>query len=754
MKKFSIKRLSTIYIVFVVLLITVLCISGYCVAYFRLVRTINTSNNAVLGQIILNVDNMLYSSDQTSKAMLNDYSVLQFYSRKNADDADPYFYFGLQQAISDYIIDKQFIHSVYLYSENTRQILTPSTLTTVDKFHDLGWLEAYQKLEKQAYCWIGGHEVSPDPKLTPTSVLTLVRNVPVTAGSLYPGALVINIDTRIFNNIFDKDEFSSFQDLIVTTGGNTLIYAADETLYKDFADIFEEMRTKDLSVTSSSRKQIYRAASGQTQWNYYSVIPSGQIKGQLYLMGLFIFLIGLAMSVLAIYILRSLRRASLDPLDRFIGSISSYASENLNENTSDLDALYAGIISSSEKMRQQIADSLPAIRWRLLIDILNGNKNDFSSIESYLHTISADLYPENYAVMILKLDNYKELLYTQSNTGIHLYVDSICSDAESLMNGDGMKSIAVKMPDDTVICLVSFAEMQVSENMMSLLSSAETLRVKFRDRFNITMSVGIGGLYVNLSDVCQSYQEASLVLQYTFILGTDTVITIEDIRPGDFENIDMINQRVSRLRTIKTDGLYSAVEEIFDLLYQQQTTPEIARQIAVQIIMNIFYAVSNQEVQKHVLQKKKYHNLYYSVNQFSTLEEIRSYTLDLLDTITEDLQTLPESKQDNQLAEQMLEYIDAHYTESDISLNAIADELHTSIFTLSRIFKEYTGKNFVDCLITKRMELAKKLLAETDKKIAVISEELGYTTATSFMRIFKRYTGVTPSEYRRANQSK
>jgi two-component system response regulator YesN len=67
---------------------------------------------------------------------------------------------------------------------------------------------------------------------------------------------------------------------------------------------------------------------------------------------------------------------------------------------------------------------------------------------------------------------------------------------------------------------------------------------------------------------------------------------------------------------------------------------------------------------------------------------------------------------------------------------------------LSKIFKEFSETNFLDYLITIRMEKAKELLSDSNKKVYEIARKIGYTNTQSFIRIFKKYTGKTPNEYR------
>lgn len=96
----------------------------------------------------------------------------------------------------------------------------------------------------------------------------------------------------------------------------------------------------------------------------------------------------------------------------------------------------------------------------------------------------------------------------------------------------------------------------------------------------------------------------------------------------------------------------------------------------------------------------------------------------------------------------VMDYIEEHYAE-DISLDLLADKVKISRGYLSSYFKEKTGMNFIDYLNELRINKAKQLLEDSDLKVQDIAEKVGYLNSSSFFRMFKRMTGVTPGDYRK-----
>ncbi|PZE22011.1 AraC family transcriptional regulator [Paenibacillus xerothermodurans] len=114
------------------------------------------------------------------------------------------------------------------------------------------------------------------------------------------------------------------------------------------------------------------------------------------------------------------------------------------------------------------------------------------------------------------------------------------------------------------------------------------------------------------------------------------------------------------------------------------------------------------------------------------------------------------SRQDHhlkQMVEKTIILLNENYTSVDLSLEACADQFGTSAYTLSRAFKQITGVNFIDYLTNLRIEKAKELLRETAMKISDVASKVSYQH-TYFNRIFKKYEGVTPSQYREMSRAR
>jgi YesN/AraC family two-component response regulator len=98
--------------------------------------------------------------------------------------------------------------------------------------------------------------------------------------------------------------------------------------------------------------------------------------------------------------------------------------------------------------------------------------------------------------------------------------------------------------------------------------------------------------------------------------------------------------------------------------------------------------------------------------------------------------------------EQALQLVDTS-RDPNLSLESVAESVGVHPVTLSRIFKQQTGVNFVKYMMSRKLREAQHLILHSDKKINEIMEEIGYVDHRHFRSVFKKEFGLTPSEYRK-----
>lgn len=94
-----------------------------------------------------------------------------------------------------------------------------------------------------------------------------------------------------------------------------------------------------------------------------------------------------------------------------------------------------------------------------------------------------------------------------------------------------------------------------------------------------------------------------------------------------------------------------------------------------------------------------------------------------------------------------INYINSHLQEK-ITLNQLAQAAGLSVGRLSHLFKEETGLTPLSYVQKEKMETAKSMLQYSSYRISEISAILGYSSESHFIKIFEKYTGVSPRKYR------
>lgn len=122
-------------------------------------------------------------------------------------------------------------------------------------------------------------------------------------------------------------------------------------------------------------------------------------------------------------------------------------------------------------------------------------------------------------------------------------------------------------------------------------------------------------------------------------------------------------------------------------------------------------------------------------------ELIEEYT----DTISK--KNVHQNQETSDYIKDAIAYIAQNYSQN-IKINELADYVGVNRSYLASSFKKATGYSPKEYLLSLRMERAKSLLETTDMAVSSISNSIGYSDQLAFSRMFKRYTGVSPTIYR------
>ncbi len=133
--------------------------------------------------------------------------------------------------------------------------------------------------------------------------------------------------------------------------------------------------------------------------------------------------------------------------------------------------------------------------------------------------------------------------------------------------------------------------------------------------------------------------------------------------------------------------------------------------------------------------------------QLKSHSDITNLQFQMLMEYTEQVEKLHRGRYPTKLATDVAVYIRHHLSEP-ISVDEMAEEFYMSRPYLSAKFKKETNMTLTDFILNEKTEEAKRLLRYSDKSASAIAAYLGFSSHGHFCKVFKKYAGLTPNEYR------
>ena len=207
--------------------------------------------------------------------------------------------------------------------------------------------------------------------------------------------------------------------------------------------------------------------------------------------------------------------------------------------------------------------------------------------------------------------------------------------------------------------------------------------------------------------------------------GVDYADVEYTVKNGDWENA----------RTL--------VETFFRELEEKTPPPSLARTCCLELYVCLVRCCASEQMEQYIKGVA-------DIQSAQSLLEERDYLWGIAREITE--KNAPVSpKVYSNLIQTTLDVVEENLSNEHLSLRWLAGTiLYTNVDYLGKLFKKETGRNFSHYVMSKRMEMAKSLIVEGKKdRIYEVAEKVGYgSNPQYFSQVFKKYTGVSPLEYK------
>jgi two-component system response regulator YesN len=327
-------------------------------------------------------------------------------------------------------------------------------------------------------------------------------------------------------------------------------------------------------------------------------------------------------------------------------------------------------------------------------------------------------------------------------------------------NDSSVKAISSLL--ENIVGKNNFILMSIGTDMLGLClyvspenSHSETIRicetVKSSIKTNNYINIGIGRSYSGLSDLKNSYHEALNAVEFAYGIKGGQVIHIADIQDHEIQNEYPMKEKNAFLTTIRMgdqDNLEKQLRLYISKLLQYGGEPENLLRVRVYELLGtmIESAISGGgEVDALLILSKRLFAEVAIIRSQAQMEEwLISRASEMIDIVSRS-----HSNRTQTLVIKAKEYINLHFSEA-ISVKDVAEAVCISESYFKSVFKKSSGSSYSEYLTTIRMDQAKNLLNTTDKSVTEIAFDVGYQTPNSFSTLFKKQTGMTPTQYKNA----
>lgn len=714
---------------------------------------IKTSHLMALEQSQSLVDDQLGQIASLSLQLSNDTVFRHLFSLQG--DIPTSSYYDFESAIlhfTNYLQNKELIvqSSCYIYLYGIDRVLLPDTLYPAEVYHNfaLGFpgdkYGQWQALLTQTY--LNGTILSSEDYGSEAfyqNNIVWARSLPQKYLKKPAATLVVHIDKDTLSSFFTNtkdgaDTVAYIEDengllVSVISGGEQAIEYHNNITFQDDNDFFSER-------VNGQKLLVSYTVSDENGWRYVSVVPEDAVLGRLNGFRRLSILAIIGASLIGLAMAFTLANRNAKPILR----ISEKLHELLPDETGGPLDLIEGGISRLAEDNQALVDDLNRHRPFLQHNLINCLFSGHCATEEELANLSAytdvRLDFTGFLAMIIRFD----IADTQSLSPTEIRNISIL---KILLRNTMEKVLPMRKlwnePDyKTAGVLLEVGEL-----------TAEG-RAELTDQLTLALEHSVKqsqcGIYFALGEPCKdplniwrSVDQAMQALEYAG--AGKTVVWYRDLNhEGDSYYYPLEVEQ--RLINFAKAGDNAQIDKLLDTIAEENLTSRTlslyaSKELSGEMRSTLRRLLINHPELAHLSDKLK--ELKCTCFDDGLIRSIHR----IYSEICEMVRRTKKSTND-ELIERIQAYIRQHYADSDLGLYKIASHFNLSEGYFSYYFKEASGVNFTEYLEKTRLSNAEKLLKDGGMNMDQIAEAVGYNSAQSFRRAFKKVYGISPNAMR------
>ncbi len=747
-----------------VLLIPVLLV--YLVYFFSsqiIKKEVNQTASSMLEQARSVIDSRLKEIDDLAIQLSWNPRIHHFMNAaRPLSEFDKYEAFNISKELRNYTVSNRFVKDFYIYFRNNDYIINSQSrydqaffydyiCSYPDKGHDQWYRELLGKYHYKEY--LGSKPVLYDSGKQNT--ITYLQSLPFDDRHLWQGTLVVMIDNEAINDILKNIGSVENCFTYITDKNNQIIaYAGKEDIVKPvkYQDLAENRRFTTKMVNGSNMA-IAHISSRARDWKLVSITPMDvhlaeavRLKNLTLKLSMILFLVGIITAYLLVYRNYISARDILNTINQRLYLSPSQTGRRVKFHS--IKSVVEKALDESHSFRKQI----PTLKAGFLAKLVKGNIRNADEINSYLKLL--DLYFKHpvFCVFILNLSSSSgsgsldEKFTAQS-------IERLASDIVFKISFNDLSVYAFPLEDDKIAVLCNMSGYNDEDNCIIVNQIAEQLSKQLSEDNGMNVTIAISDFCHDMEGIHGCYQQAMLALKYRLIKGKNTIIRYRDILPSEdkedyYYPLKTENCLINMIKAGDTNEVNRLLEEVFRKNFlERQLSPAIVRCLMFDMMSTALKCIQETNIAWEKTFKEKY-DPSSQLSKCETIEELFITIRFIYSRLCEHM-NMNKKSHNTLLKEKLQVYINENYKNKDLCLNSIAREFDLAPAYISHFFKEQTGENLIDYLNKIRLEKAVVLLEGKDELlISKVADEVGYSNTSTMIRTFKKYKGITPTQYK------
>lgn len=711
-------------------------------------KELEDANESILRQNMNQIEDSLRGVDKmTVSFMLNNSSFMQYMSRS---EQTPYNRYVIYQAMGDYYKTLSDIYpdlfSFYAYAESSRLLYWDGGLTRVETQEQEEWIQDISSVQQDKAIWQDTRRITKQVNAVQTissESIVLVRSYPVGARTNQLGFVALAIDVDKIQTMLQlacPGENAEF--CIVSPSGQLIAHSEGSALLPERIEEAQEWAALFSDSEGAEHIQVGRnlyssLQSPYTGWRYVLRLPRSVPSLLINSTGRLLLLTVAGFILLAAAMGWAVSRTTLLPLHRVILRIRQQThNDDAQQSVDDLIYLeqsFEKLRAQGRELEKEISISRPALQQKLLRDLLYpGMVEDYSRHLLNLRRLGITLYDGAFIVLELRTDR----------------LEGAVQEALNAIAPPGTAWQCLSTGRERCVALGSGKSLQADGFAALLTEQYSTLRKALGDE----LCIGMGSVEPDAAGIAISYRKAQYALRQCLLLDA-TGVNVYNQPKRELSNLIHINAAIDQICRSLVEGKEEEVRQDIDRLYRHMAEARydesLVRQAARQLVSEGIRSFTLMCMDVDWLLPEYPDGIFASMEQLHTISELRDFQVALFEKLGEYIQRRKQEPGSGaKLTARALRYIGDQYCDAELTAGSVAEHLSVTAAHLSRVFKESTGQNLAAYITRLRVDAARRLLEQSDQTVRDIAEQVGYTNAQTFIRAFKKETGLTPGEWR------